>query len=155
MTGPWDKVVDNKIREAQEAGEFDGLRLGSRLSDADDSHIPQDERLAARVMKNAGVYPEWIEEDQGLRRMIDEARARFARSHGWRDRQLDQATSFEERDRIDTLWKRAVTRLEQDVADINKAIFAFNLRAPAASVQRRPLRLREELARVSHLRPAG
>lgn len=149
MTGRWDKLVDNKIREAQEAGDFDSIRKRGALPVDDDSHIPEDERLSTRVMKNAGAYPEWIEEDQGLRRMIDEARARIARSRAWRDRQRDQASSFEERDHIDAHWKRAVARLEQDVAEINKAIFAFNLRAPAASVQRRPLRLREELDRAS------
>ena len=32
---------------------------------------------------------------------------------------------------IDTHWKRALARLEADVRDIKKAIFNFNLRAPA------------------------
>ncbi|MEO7704987.1 MAG: DnaJ family domain-containing protein [Thermoflexales bacterium] len=155
MDSDWNKLIENKIREAQEAGDFDNLKRRGAVPDQDDSHIPEDERLAAHVLKTAGAKPEWIEEDLGLRQMMGEARARISRSYAWRERQLDQASSFEERDSIERHWKKAVARLEADVHDINKAIFNFNLRAPATSVQRLPLRLNEELARLRAAKQAG
>ncbi len=148
MDAKWDKLVDNKIREAQEAGGFDKIKRDGPIPEEDDRHIPEDERLAAHVMKTAGALPEWIEEDKGLRKMMDEARERIARSYAWRERQLKLASSFEDRDQIEAHWKRAIARLEADVKEINKAIFNFNLRAPATSVQRRPLRVNEEMERL-------
>lgn len=150
MSNRWDRLVENKIREAQEHGDLKPPTGRGRLSeDPDEAHIPEDERLVARILKNAGALPGWIDEDKGLRRLIEEALARAARGHAWRLRRLAQAEDFSEREKIETRWRAIVARLEADIAEINRQIFAYNLRAPTALVQRRPLRAAEELARIT------
>ena len=61
MTQDWNKLIENKIREAQEAGDFANLKRKGAVPDEDDSHIPEDERLAAHVLKIAGVAGRWVD----------------------------------------------------------------------------------------------
>jgi hypothetical protein len=52
------KIAEQKIREAIENGEFDNLEgMGKPLEFSDESWIPEDLRMAYRVLKNAGCLP--------------------------------------------------------------------------------------------------
>lgn len=54
----FDKIAEQKIREAMENGEFDDLPgKGKPLALEDDRHLPQDIRLAHKILKNADVLP--------------------------------------------------------------------------------------------------
>ena len=56
------KIAEERIREAMEDGEFKNLRgAGEPLVFEDETWIPEDLRLAYRVMKNAGLLPQEIE----------------------------------------------------------------------------------------------
>ncbi len=50
---------------------------------------------------------------------------------------------------MEQAWLRARAQFEQAVAEINRDIFHFNLRAPSPAVQRLPLRLQEEYERLA------
>lgn len=53
-----DKIADEKIRESMERGEFEDLPgKGKPLKLEDDSHLPQDIRLAYKILKNADCIP--------------------------------------------------------------------------------------------------
>lgn len=56
------KIAEEKIRKAIENGEFDNLRgAGKPLVFEDETWIPEDIRLAYRVLKNAGCIPPELE----------------------------------------------------------------------------------------------
>ncbi len=56
------KIAEQKIREAIENGEFDNLEgMGKPLAFSDDSWIPEDLRMAYKVLKNAGCLPVELE----------------------------------------------------------------------------------------------
>jgi hypothetical protein len=58
----FDKIADQKIREAMEQGEFENLPgQGKPLNLEDDSHLPQDLRLAYKILKNADCLPPELE----------------------------------------------------------------------------------------------
>lgn len=58
----FDKIAEKKIREAIENGEFDDLPgRGRPLELEDDRHLPQDIRLAHKILKNAGCLPPELE----------------------------------------------------------------------------------------------
>jgi hypothetical protein len=58
----FEKIAEKKIREAMDNGEFDDLPgKGKPLDLEDDSHIPQDIRLAHKILKNAGCLPPELE----------------------------------------------------------------------------------------------
>jgi hypothetical protein len=55
-------LVEQKIREAQKRGEFDNLPgAGKPLDLEEDPLVPEDLRLAYRILKNAGFVPPELE----------------------------------------------------------------------------------------------
>ncbi len=58
----FEKIAEKKIREAMDNGEFDDLPgKGKPLDLEDDRHIPQDIRLAHKILKNANCLPPELE----------------------------------------------------------------------------------------------
>ena len=52
------RIAEDRIREAMERGDLDDLPgKGQPLALEDDSHIPEDLRLAYKILKNAGCVP--------------------------------------------------------------------------------------------------
>ncbi len=61
ITG-FEKVVEERIRAAQRKGEFDNLKgSGKPLDHEDLSRIPQELRLAYKILKNADCLPPEVE----------------------------------------------------------------------------------------------
>lgn len=62
MISGFEKIVEERIRRAQERGEFEDLDgSGKPLELSDDSHISEDLRLAFKILKNAECLPPEIE----------------------------------------------------------------------------------------------
>jgi hypothetical protein len=58
----FDKIAEERIREAIEHGEFDDLPgKGKPLDLEDDSHLPTDLRMAYKILKNADCLPAELE----------------------------------------------------------------------------------------------
>lgn len=142
------RVVEHLLAEARARGAFDNLPRRGPLNLDEDALVPEEERLAIHVLRSNDALPEWIEADKALREQIAEARAALARAYQHYRQQLALAQSAHERGYAEMRWARARTQFEAAVAQINRAIFEFNLRAPSTLVQRMPLRLSEEYARL-------
>ncbi|MBN1848219.1 MAG: DUF1992 domain-containing protein [Deltaproteobacteria bacterium] len=68
----YQKIIEQKIKEAAEKGEFDNLPgKGKPLDLEDESRIPEDLRLAYKVLKNANCLPPEIELRKEIRQMED------------------------------------------------------------------------------------
>jgi len=53
-----ERIAEERIRQAQDEGAFDDLPgRGRPLCLDDDAHVPEDLRMAWRVLKNAGCLP--------------------------------------------------------------------------------------------------
>jgi len=66
------KIVEQRIKEALERGEFDDLPgKGQPLAIEDDSHIPEDLRIAYKILKNADCLPPEIQERKEIMQMED------------------------------------------------------------------------------------
>ena len=70
----WNAIIEAKIAEAQRAEAFDNLPgAGKPLRLDDDALVPEDVRMAYRILKNAGFVPAEIEERKeaaDLRKLI-------------------------------------------------------------------------------------
>ncbi len=146
----WEGVVDKQIRDAIERGEFDHLAgSGKPIDLGENPFVPRDWRLAYKVMQDAGVSPEWIEDDREIRRELArlaawiERSARSLREQAMRARGLtpDQMISehkrlTKERDRICELYRARATEL-------NRQIDMFNLKAPVARLQHPRVRVED------------
>ena len=66
------KIVEKKIKRAQEEGVFDNLPgHGEPLSIEDDSHVPEDLRLVHKILKNADCLPPELQLRKEIRQMED------------------------------------------------------------------------------------
>ncbi|GAW91004.1 DnaJ family domain-containing protein [Calderihabitans maritimus] len=58
----FEKIAEDKIREAMEKGEFDNLSgKGKPLELEDLSRVPEELRAGYKILKNAGILPEELE----------------------------------------------------------------------------------------------
>jgi hypothetical protein len=72
MLPGYSKIVEQRIREALEKGEFDNLPgKGEPLVLEDDAHIQEDLRLAYKILKNADCLPPEIQEKKEILQMED------------------------------------------------------------------------------------
>ena len=66
------KLVERKIQQAMERGEFDNLPgQGKPLLLEEDSHIPEELRVAYKILKNADCLPPELEAKKEIRQMED------------------------------------------------------------------------------------
>ena len=68
----FDKIVEERIRKAQKKGDFDNLAgTGKPLIFEDDRCVPEDIRLAHKILKNADCLPPEIEIKKEIRQTED------------------------------------------------------------------------------------
>ena len=66
------RIVEKKIRQAQERGDFDNLPgRGEPLALEEDVNVPDDLRLAYKILKNANCLPPELELRKEIRQMED------------------------------------------------------------------------------------
>jgi hypothetical protein len=72
MLPGFEKIVEERIRDAQRKGEFDDLPGGGKpITYEDCSLVPQELRLAHKILKNAGFVPPELELKKKIRRAED------------------------------------------------------------------------------------
>jgi len=68
----YEKIVEQRIKEAMENGEFENLPgKGKPIPIEDDSHVPEDLRLAYKLLKNADCPPPALLEKKEILQMED------------------------------------------------------------------------------------
>ena len=86
-----ERLAEERIRDAIQRGEFDNLPgRGKPLNLEDDRHIPDDLRLAYKVLRNAGCLPPELELKKEIRK-AEELLSSMA-DEGERYRQLQKVT---------------------------------------------------------------
>ena len=69
---PFQKIAEKRIKEALKRGELDNLPgRGEPLDLEDDSNIPEDLRMAYKVLKNANCLPPELQLKKEIRQMED------------------------------------------------------------------------------------
>jgi len=68
----YEKIVEQRIKEAMEKGEFDNLPgKGKPIPLEDDNHVPEELRLAYKLLKNADCLPPELMEKKEILQMED------------------------------------------------------------------------------------
>ncbi len=134
--GDWQGLVEQRIQEGMEQGLFDNLRgAGQPLNLDEDRFVPDDMKMAFRMLRSSGLAPLWVD-------MNKEIREDIARMHRFRAHVHGQWT------RISAI-EREHRRSEyvQRVKEINSKILSYNIIAPSSSVHIGLLLLDEELGK--------
>jgi len=71
-------IAERKIAEAAARGEFDGLPgAGKPLDLEEDPLVPEDQRMANRILRNAGYVPREVEESAKGKKKLSLLNARI------------------------------------------------------------------------------
>ena len=127
-----ESMVEKKLREAIENGEFDNLPgKGEPVDLRENPFEDPDLRVVHRLLRNAGFAPAWIEERKDIDAELESARKILSRA--W-------ALFCEGGERVSEVeWQRSAKEFREKCAALNERIKLYNLKAPAAVFQRRHL----------------
>jgi DnaJ family protein C protein 28 len=142
---PWESLIDKKIREAMEQGEFDNLAgKGAPIDLSENPFEDPDWRTAHRLLRNAGFAPAWIEDRKDIDAELVAARVSLART--WTV--LQNARNTEHENSAIIRWENALASFRKKVEELNRRISAWNLKAPAVGFQRKRIDIEVELRLV-------
>jgi hypothetical protein len=71
MLFAYQKIVEQRIAQAQQNGEFDHLEGMGRPLRLENSNVPEDLKLAYKILKNAGFVPPELELQRQIRQTED------------------------------------------------------------------------------------
>ncbi len=146
----WESLVDQKIREAMEQGEFDDLAgKGAPIDLSENPFEDPDWRTAHRMLRNAGFAPAWIEE----RKYIDEelAAAQSTLARAWLI--LTNALGTEQQSGAEIRWERQFSSFRLQIGVLNRRILAWNLKTPNVNFHRPLIDVEKRLKEIQKQGP--
>ena len=146
----WLNIVDQRLTEAINQGMFDNLPgQGKPLDFSQDALVPDDKRLAYKLLKNNDLTPDWISERSDIQCDIGKWRTALSTQFARYQREWQSTVGFDEQTRIQALWANYLTRQEEKLQKLNREITALNLQQSIASLEIFHLRLDEELENLN------
>lgn len=125
-----ESLTEKKLREAIENGEFDDLPgKGEPIDLRENPFEDPDLRVVHRLLRNAGFAPAWIEERKDIDVELEAARIKLSRAWALFGKGGKAPSDME--------WERIVVDVREKVAELNKRISIYNLKAPAAVFHRK------------------
>ncbi len=150
----WNDLVEQRIREAMERGEFDNPALkGRSVLREENPFLAPEEALAYSLLAGQGFVPQWMEERKALEQAIDDLRRRMRRAWHWYMRRIevlnargdeDYAT-WKERREVEARWQGYIQTFRGEIRALNERIDTYNLTVPLVRFQMFRLRVDEEL----------
>jgi hypothetical protein len=141
----WESLVEQKIREAIEQGEFENLRgEGAPIDLSENPYEDPEWRTAHRMLRNAGFAPAWIEERKDIDADLEAARTTLARN--WTILQTARGTPHH--GSAQARWNGALAAFSTKVGELNARINTWNLKAPAGGFHRNRIDVEREIDRI-------
>lgn len=149
------RIAERKIQEAIEEGKFDNLPgKGKPLEFDDDPFTPPHLRLANRILKNAGVLPDWMQVEQEMelaRKENERAFERLKKEYPRRRERVDSRTALgdpEKRKREFAAWHARVrVGYLSSIKRVNTDITKLCLIAPSVQRVHFPYNIGREMER--------
>jgi hypothetical protein len=148
----WRLLAERRIEEAMEEGVFDNLpHRGSTLCLDDDLHIPEEHRMAARVLKNSNTPPS----SALLREAVHDARreAENTLQHLAAEYQRMAAAGSHHHKGLSEWRLRARATYRQQLEAVNLAVLKANMQAPFAAGADITVHIETALSRFDALLP--
>ena len=152
MMRRWDSLVDRLLQEAREDGKFDNLPgQGKPVKIEDDSHIPEDMRLANKILKDNDLVPEWIMHGKDIEAMQDrlaDNMRKGLRAYRGALADADRAGDLVKQERAETTWKLALETFQRAADKLNSEILSYNLKVPPGIPHKFKFDVERELNRL-------
>jgi DnaJ family protein C protein 28 len=124
-----DRLIDEIIKRAMEAGEFDNLPgTGKPIEWKDNPFTPNEWRMAEDLLKKNDLAYPWMEKRKEIEKLIIDLKIKIAL--------------------MTPLSKVAEEEISNQILKINKEIFDYNLSVPGVRLQRRTITLEEILLSI-------
>lgn len=137
--GDWQGLVEQRIQEGMERGLFDNLPgMGKPLNLDDDQFVPDDMKMAFRMLRSTGLAPLWVD-------LNKEIRADIERLVRFREHVHSRWSTISE---IELEHRR--TEYLTRVNEINGKIINYNIVAPSSHVHFSTLLIADELAKFDN-----
>ena len=148
-TMDWRDIVERRIQEAQERGQFADLPgRGKPLHLRENPFVKREWRLAYRVLENAGFAPDWIELDKTIRTEMAECQKLLRGQLAWANKVLSSRDDKNEiAAELDDMYHWTIARYTRRARELNKKIELFSLMVPVMHLQKHKVRIVEELRR--------
>ena len=125
-----ESLTEKKLREAIENGEFDDLPgKGEPIDLKENPFEDPDLRVVHRLLRNAGFAPAWIEERKDIDAEFEAVRTKLSRAWALFGKGGETPSDPE--------WERIAREFREKIAELNKRISMYNLKAPAAVFHRK------------------
>ena len=121
--------LEEIIRNAQAKGEFDNLKGEGKPLKREEHPLAGENKMAFKMVKEAGFTLPFIEEQQKLRAQLEEIKNKL----------LTAGRSYTGDPFSTTRWKHAQRIFRAEAADYNKAARTYNLKAPHVKFHVHPL----------------
>jgi DnaJ family protein C protein 28 len=147
----WQGLVEDRIREAMERGDFDNLKGKGEPLNLKRNPWAGDWELAFHILENAGYAPEWIERDKEIRAELAALRGLLDRHIVWHRAALAAlagapAQAMRQRHaELDRARARAAEIYRERAVALNNQIDTCNLVAPSARVHRPRIDVENEI----------
>ena len=148
----WENAVEKQIREAMERGEFEHLRgKGKPLDLGGNPYAPDDWQLAYKMMQDAGVAPDWIEQGKTIRADMAtlmtwlDQQAQWQHAHAAIVKSLAPHKLIAEYEHLASVRAQVSAKFRDRASTLNKEIDLFNLKAPPGIPHFTRVRIEEEL----------
>lgn len=143
----WESLIDRKIREAMEEGEFDDLSgKGEPIDLTENPFEDPDWRMAHRMLRHGGFAPAWIEERKGIEAEITAVRTTLARV--WVV--VQNARHTEHSPSAKARWRHLLEDYKVKFAELNRRIQIWNLKTPAIGFHRNVIDFDREIDRITN-----
>ncbi|MDQ6693413.1 MAG: DUF1992 domain-containing protein [Chloroflexota bacterium] len=163
IIGKLNRIADRRIQEAIDAGEFDNIQgMGEPLKVEENPFVPEDMRVAFKVLANSGYAPDWMTLAQQIEVEMVQLRSKADRHFAYLRRRLaeigrDPYAVKRLRQEITQLKVEHEREAQQHsfaIQEINRNIATFNQTVPIAALTRLALRYDEEMAAYEDRVPA-
>ncbi len=122
----WQRIAEDKIQTAMQAGELDNLPGRGRPLRLDDLDlVPEDQRMAYSLLHSNQLTPAWLERSKEIDSALEDLRRDTRRA-------LAGLPDDPARAALRAAFGQAVRRL-------NRQILSYNVQAPSPALQRRAL----------------
>jgi len=155
MSDRWETAIDKAIREAMDKGQMQNLPgSGKPLDLNNDSNVPDDRRMAFKILQENDMAPEWIEMHKALEAaesaLIEKAH-RAIRTYKTALVDAERAaphTAESYRHNARALWMQKQRELVKAAETHNKQVTGYNLKVPRGVNHRRHLNMEREIERL-------
>lgn len=139
----WETLVDERIRKWLGDGNMSAHPLAGQKLDLDKpGGVPEDERLAYKIMADNDVAPAWLSLGYALREKHAKILKRlyhYARDYQRRKHQALVRGSYVKEREADERWQAAAASIRDDIAKYNSELLEYNLMVPPRIGQMVPL----------------